>query len=119
MIVLKNKPIKEIELFQKVNIHVTERNKKQLERVVEKLSLLTNIEMDNSSFLRGFLEYSAEHPEVLEKISPYMEEAKGYHFLSEFTKMMNDGMSAEEIDGQLGIGVETAKDLLTKNKDVN
>lgn len=103
---MRNKQITESELFRKLNILLLDKNKDQLEEVKEKASLLADIEIDNSGFVRGVIDYFHANPEELKKVVPYIKEAKGYNILMKFNEMIAENKNLKEIEKELGIGFE-------------
>lgn len=111
---MRLKQLTESELFRKLNILVLDRHKTQLDNLKEKVSLLGNLEMDNSCFLRGVIEYFDEHPEELKKLLPYVKKTKGYHILFAFQKMVKNNQTSQEIEKLLGVGVEITEKMREK-----
>ena len=110
------KKIKETELFQRVNVLLLDRNKQQLQDLKEQLSLLGNIEVDNSALMRGMLDYFSDNPDELDKLVPYVKKTKGYHILKELHQMMDNNKTMGEIEKRLGISVELIEKLEEKQK---
>ncbi|WCK57666.1 hypothetical protein PP175_26895 (plasmid) [Aneurinibacillus sp. Ricciae_BoGa-3] len=111
---MRTKQLTESELFKKLNILILDSNKDQLEEVKEKASLLANVEIDNSGFFRGVVEYFYANPNELKKVIPFIKEAKGYNILAQFTQMLEENKTPEEIEKELGIGADIVKKVKKK-----
>lgn len=111
---LKSKQITESELFKKVNILVSDRNKEQLESLKDRASLLANMRIDNSALIRGMLDYFDQHPDDLKKIIPHVTESKGFNILQEFQEMIHENKSLYEIEDKLGISIDIIKKVEKK-----
>ena len=108
------KQITESELFKKLNILMLNKNKDHLEVIKEKMSLLCNIEVDNSAFLRGVIEYYYDNPDKLKDLIPYVKAYKGYNILSQFQELVEKGKSKEEITQELGLGLDIVESAFKK-----
>ena len=111
---MRTKQLTESELFRKLNILLLDKNKDQLEEVKEKASLFADVEIDNSGFVRGVIEYFHENPDELQKIVPYIKEAKGYNILMKFNEMLEENKKPKDIQKELGIGVEIVSKIKKK-----
>jgi hypothetical protein len=103
---MRTKQLTESELFRKMNILLLDKNKEQLEEIKEKASLLADVEIDNSGFVRGVIEYFYDNPKELKKIVPHIKEVKGYNILMKFNEMVAENKTSKEIEQELGIGFE-------------
>jgi hypothetical protein len=111
---MRKKQLTETELFRKINVLLTDKNKEQLEMIKEKISLLSNVEIDNSGFVRGVIEYFSDNPEELKKLVPYVKEAKGYNILLKFNEMIAQNKTPKEIEEELGISIEIVDKIKEK-----
>lgn len=111
---MRKKQLTETELFRRINILLLDKNKEQLEMIKEKISLLSNVEIDNSGFVRGVIEYYADNPEELKKLVPYVKEAKGYNILLKFNEMIAQNKTPKEIEEKLGISIEIVDEIKKK-----
>lgn len=100
---------RETDLFQRINVLLLEKNKKQLEELKDKLSLIANVEVDNSAIIRGMIQYLMEHPDKLNEIAPYVKNAKGFNILQEFQTMLSQNTSLKEIEKRLGINIKMVR----------
>lgn len=108
---MKNKNVTESELFRKANILLLDKNKDHLEELKEKISLLANVEIDNSGFIRGVIEYFYENQEELKKLVNTVKNYKGYNILMDFNELMGQNKSIEDINKRTGIGMEILKNI--------
>lgn len=109
---MENRQITESELFKKLNILLLSKNKDHLDEVKEKISLLSNMEIDNSGFVRGVIEYYFDNPAKLEDLVPYVTEYKGYNILDKLEKLIEKNKTIKEIDKETGIGTDILKRVL-------
>lgn len=108
--------VTETELFRAINILLLDRNKEHLDELKAKLSLISNIEMDNSGLLRAIVEYLYDHQELLPQIIPYATKYKGFVIHQEFVRMLEENKSPEDIEKELGISVSLIKELKRKKQ---
>ena len=108
---MKNKQVAETKLFRKLNILLLDKNKEHLEELKEKISLLANVEIDNSGFIRGMIEYLYDHQGELGNLVEYVKEYKGYSILDRFEKMVEANASFKQIEKEIGIGIAILKNL--------
>ncbi|MDF2880103.1 MAG: hypothetical protein K0R54_660 [Clostridiaceae bacterium] len=117
---MRPKQITESELFIKLNLLLLDRNKEHLNELTDMTSLISNVVIDSSGFLRGAIEYFYENQSELEKLAPYVENYKGYNVLNLLNQLIAQNVSIEEMSEKTGIGqsiIEKAMEKLpTKNK---
>lgn len=108
--------VTESELFRKVNILMLDRDKEKLEDIKTKLTLQSNMEIDNSALVRSAIRYFYENPDMVKELVPYVEEAKGFTVLEQFIDMVHEKRSVHEIKDKLGISFELVKNLKSKQE---
>lgn len=107
--------VTETELFRPVHILLLDINKKHLDELKAKISLMANMDMDNSGLLRALLEFIYDRQELLEDIVPYARKYKGFMILQQFLEMIQEQKTPEEIEEELGISAALAEELIKKN----
>lgn len=113
---MKNKAIKETELFRKLNLLLLDRNKEHLEEIKEKASLLANENIDNSGLFRGLIEYFYKNPKYLKNIIEDVKENRGHKILKELKECFDKNMPNEDIYQKTGVGINIIKQIRKKNK---
>ncbi|WPS85402.1 hypothetical protein SMD22_01880 (plasmid) [Brevibacillus halotolerans] len=108
--------LKETDLFKKFSILLLDRNKERFNDLKEKLSMFSNIKLDNSGLFRAVIEYLYENQTHLPQIVPYVIEYKGFTILENFLEMISKNRTPEEIESQLGINVDHFKMLQKKHE---
>lgn len=112
---MAERQITESELFKKLNILILDKNKEHLEEVKERMSLLCNMEVDNSGFMRGVIEYYYDNPDKLMDLIEYVKAYKGYNILNQFQDLIDQGKDKKEIDKELGLGLDIIDAVFKKH----
>lgn len=103
---MRRKTIAESEMFQKINVMLTDDLKEKMEYEKERATLYSDVEVDNSTLFRAMIAYLYDHEEVLKKLKPYIQQTKGQHLLKNLEQMMDENTDKEKITEQLGIGLD-------------
>ncbi|MFF2531480.1 hypothetical protein ACFVS2_21470 [Brevibacillus sp. NPDC058079] len=109
--------VKETDLFKKFSILLLDRNKERFDDLKEKLSMISNVKLDNSGFFRAIIEYLFEHQTHLPHIVSYVVLYKGFTILESFQQMVSLHKTPEEIENQLGVSIEHYRTLQKKYED--
>lgn len=109
--------VKETELFKKFSLLLLDKNKEHFDEIKDKLSLYSNVKLDNSGAIRAIIEFLYDNQELLQEIAPYAIQYKGFSLLEEFTKMVKDGRTPKEIEEKLGVSASHYDDLKKKYPD--
>lgn len=115
---MRDKTVTESELFKKLNILLLDKNKEHLEVIKERMSLLANVEIDNSGFIRGTIEYFYENQDQLKILVDHIKDYKGYNVLRRFQELISENASCERISDELGIGVDISKKTIKRINEV-
>lgn len=108
------KKITETELFDEIKILLLNENKVRLEKLKINCSKITNMSIDNSSFVRAVIEYFFANEEKLVELSDFLRNAKGFSILKSLEDMLAENASAEEIRSKLGINISIIKKIQKK-----
>lgn len=110
----KKKNITESALFKKTNVLLLERNRVHLDMIKDRLSMHENIDIDTSVLIRALIEFLYDNPKYLKKLSPYLQDLKGYRILELLEELMEQGLSIEELSEKTGIGIDILETLPIK-----
>lgn len=111
------RPLNETDLFKSLNVFLLSRDRNQLKVLKDKTSLLANVKIDNSAFIRGMINYFYENQEELEKLVPYAVQTKGFNILAKFNQMLAENRTPEEIEQELGIDIQVVNKLTQQHKN--
>ena len=108
------KKVTETNMFERINFLITSKRKKELDELKIKLSLISNVKIDNSTFLRGVINYFKENDEQLNILKDYMLKNKGKYLFNNLEDLIKNNASDEEIYNSIGLSSEKLNEL--KNK---
>lgn len=109
---VKKKKVNETDLFSGIKILLVDKQKdKTMMALKENLSLISNIEVDNSTLVRSMIEYFSRNQDELLKLKDFVVEQKGYNLLRNIITMVVNGNSDEEIYAQIGVNVNIVKEV--------
>lgn len=105
----RSNKLTETELFSKTNVLLLEKNKKNLNTLKGRASLLTNTKVDNSGLIRGMIEFFNDNPDELTKVIPYVSKSMGFQVLEEVKSMLDSGIPIEDIIEKTGVAESKLK----------
>lgn len=108
---VKEKNIKETELFRKVNILITDKLKQQMNYEKEKATILSNMKIDNSTLIRAMIAYFYDNESQLRKLVPYLKQVEGQVMLEKFKEMLEKDAELEDIQNELGISIDIIRKI--------
>lgn len=116
---MRKKNITETDLFRKVNIMITDDLKEKMEYEKERATLLSDVEIDNSTLVRAMIGYFYDNENAMKKLVPYLKKTKGHALLENLHEMMDKNVEAKTIEKQLGIGLDILKKIENRQKELN
>lgn len=106
---MKKKKVRETDLFTRVNVLLTEKQKDAFDEIKVELSLISNATIDNSCLIRAMIDFYSDKPKELIKLKSYALNTKGYEIVAQFKNLIQSGASDAEIKEKLGLSDSVIK----------
>lgn len=112
------KKINDADVFKQVSVMITDSNKDELTLIKEKLSLICDFEINNSTLIRGMISYFKDNIDELEKLEDYIKQSRSKVIIDKMFKLIDENASTSEISIKTGINEKTIEKIKSEGNDI-